>query len=169
MVIRNWNIRKRKILADWELSLDTLRSNWETQPELWHLNLASRVPWPAEVISSSAFCWYRLYLLLSFFCWYYGHMGLGKENVQNCILERCRRAFTSQLPLQQQRKGVQVELRGGQNQSTHKLLVSAHETNKIKIQVGSERWFHRRKVLREVQQSHPEKVSLSQVEMFCSL
>lgn len=45
----------------------------------------------------------------------------------------------SQLSLQQQRKGVQVELKSGQNQGTHKLLGSVDEINKTKIEVGSER------------------------------
>lgn len=111
VVIRNWNIRKRRILADWELSLDTLRNNWETQPELWHLNLASWVPWPAEAISSFAFCSYRPYLLLSFFCWCYGH-GPGKGKCAELCFGEVQKDFYLPAALQQQRKKSSSWIKG---------------------------------------------------------
>lgn len=121
----------------------TPESHWAAEPN-------SNSQWISPIISSSAFCWHWLLVLLSFFCWHYGHTGLGKGYVLNCVLKRCRRDVTSQLPLQQQRKEVQVELRSGQNQGSSKLLGSVDEINKIKIPGRSERWFQRKKVLRGV-------------------
>lgn len=94
---------------------------------------------PSSTSATGILCWW---------CW--GLLPCSHSLRTEAWMQEGFHLPAAHLPLQQQRKGAQVELRCGQSWGSHKLLSSVAEINKIKIKERSERAFQRRKALRGI-------------------